>query len=212
MNEQTENAVRVTLGKAASAEYVEKKSVFIASVSPVDSEEEAMEFVRAVKKKYSDAKHNVFAYQIGGGRISRYSDDGEPQGTAGIPVLEIINKGGFTDAVIVVTRYFGGILLGAGGLVRAYSTAAKMGVDAAGIVTYREYTEFTVNCSYSDYGKLTNVLSNEMLITDSVNYDDNVTAAFAIQCEQFESMKSKITEVTAGRAVITEHGKRFDRK
>lgn len=204
--------MRITLGKTASAEYTEKKSVFIASVSPVESEEEAIEFIREIKKKYSDAKHNVYAYQLGGGRISRYSDDGEPQGTAGIPVLDIINKGGFTDAVIVVTRYFGGILLGAGGLVRAYSTAAKMGVDAAGIVTYRQYKAFSVMCSYSDHGKLAPILSDDSLINDGIEFGSSVTITLAIPEERFSDYAEKVTEATSGRAVITEIGSRFDRK
>ena len=126
---------RVTLLKSGSATLVEKKSEFIGYACPVKDEDEAIEFVKSIKKKHSDARHNVYAYMIGQ-NIARYSDDGEPQGTGGIPVLDVIRKSGFTDAVIVVTRYFGGILLGAGGLVRAYSAAAKMAVDDAGIVTY----------------------------------------------------------------------------
>ncbi|MBO4353463.1 MAG: YigZ family protein, partial [Clostridia bacterium] len=119
-----------TVGKAASAEIVEKKSVFIGYAAPVSSEAEAREFVASIKKKHADARHNVSAYIVSGG-IMHSSDDGEPSGTAGVPVLEVIKKSGVINTVVVVTRYFGGILLGAGGLVRAYSAAAKAAIDAA---------------------------------------------------------------------------------
>ncbi len=203
---------RVTLGQPASAELTEKKSVFIASVSPVESEQEAIDFIASVKKKYSDARHNVYAYQLDNGRIARYSDDGEPQGTAGVPVLDIINKGGFTDAVIVVTRYFGGILLGAGGLVRAYSGAARLGVDAAGIVTYKNYIELTVDCSYPDYGKLTVTLSDPRLFIDSTDFGERVLIKLAVAEEECEALEAAVSEITSSRAFSTRIGSRFDRK
>ncbi len=203
---------RVTLGKPASAELTEKKSVFIASVSPVESEQEAIDFIASVKKKYSDARHNVYAYQLDNGRIARYSDDGEPQGTAGVPVLDIINKGGFTDAVIVVTRYFGGILLGAGGLVRAYSGAARLGVEAAGIVTYRNYIELSIDCSYPDYGKLTVTLSDPSLFIDSTDFRERVVISVAVPEEDCGQLEKTISEITSGRAVVTRLSSRFDRK
>jgi len=152
--EENENQKKyVTLGKCAEAEFTERKSLFIGNAKPVKSEEEAIAFIHEIRSRYSDATHNVYGYMIGA-NITRFSDDGEPSGTAGMPVLDVIRKSGFTDAVIVVTRYFGGILLGAGGLVRAYSAAAKAAVDAAGIVTYEPFIEFTLKCTYSDYQKL----------------------------------------------------------
>ena len=163
-----------TLGKSASAEYTEKKSVFIGYASPVKTEQEALDFINAVRKKHSDARHNVFAYQLNGGGIARYSDDGEPQGTAGVPVLEVIKKSGADDCVIVVTRYFGGILLGASGLVRAYSTAAKSAVDAAGVVTYESYREFTLECGYSEYQRVEAELPKYGVIVDSSDFGGNV--------------------------------------
>lgn len=207
-----EEMKRVTLGKEASAELTEKKSVFIGYAAPVNSEEEAIAFVQAIKKKHADARHNVYAYSLNHGGIARYSDDGEPQGTAGIPVLDIIRKGGFTDAVIVVTRYFGGILLGAGGLVRAYSAAAKLAVDAAGIVTYERYRAFTLTVNYSDHGKLTTLLADADPLRDGIDFSDNVVLSLALPVGDYDAFKTKVTDLTAGRAVFTETGDRFDKK
>jgi len=125
-----------TISKEATVEMEEKKSRFIANVKPVSSEEEALEFINNIRAKYWDATHNVYAYYISGENIiQRFSDDGEPSGTAGMPVLEVIKRMELKDLVVVVTRYFGGILLGASGLVRAYSKSAALGIEAAGIVT-----------------------------------------------------------------------------
>ncbi len=203
---------RITLEKAASAELVEKKSVFIGYASPVTSEEEAIEFIKAIKKKHADARHNVYAYMLNGGGIARYSDDGEPQGTAGVPVLDIIRKGGFCDAVIVVTRYFGGILLGAGGLVRAYSAAARMAVEAAGIVTYDLFTEFSLTVSYNDHGKLTTLLAQANPLRDGIDYADNVTLRLALPLDKLEDFRIKASEITAGRAAFAVTGERFDKR
>ena len=126
-----ESGKRITLLKAAEAEIEEKKSIFIGYAAPVSSEDEAKAIVAAKKKEFSDATHNVWAYYLDGGIHVRYSDDGEPQGTAGIPVLNVLKMSGATDMVVVVTRYFGGTLLGAGGLVRAYSASAKAALDAS---------------------------------------------------------------------------------
>ena len=202
---------RVTLLKSGSATLVEKKSEFIGYACPVKDEDEAIEFVKSIKKKHSDARHNVYAYMIGQ-NIARYSDDGEPQGTGGIPVLDVIRKSGFTDAVIVVTRYFGGILLGAGGLVRAYSAAAKMAVDDAGIVTYNTYMQLDLTVNYTDYGKLTVCLSNANPINDGTDFSENVTLSLALPVEAYEGFVSEVMEITAGRAVFTEKGTRFDKQ
>ena len=205
-------AKRITLGREASAELIEKKSVFIGYARPVVSEQEALDFIAKIKKKHSDARHNVYAYMLNEGSIARYSDDGEPQGTAGIPVLDIIRKGGFSDAVIVVTRYFGGILLGAGGLVRAYSSAAKLAVDEAGIVTYETFAELTLSCSYQDHRRLIPLLSSPNVISDGITYSDSVALSLAVPEEDFADFAEKVSETTAGRAIITVNGSRFDRK
>lgn len=203
---------RVTLGQSASAEIVEKKSVFIGYAAPVENEGEAIAFVKAIKKKHADARHNVYAYQLREGSIARYSDDGEPQGTAGIPVLDVIRKKGFTDAVIVVTRYFGGILLGAGGLVRAYSSVAAMAVEAAGIVTYDRFTVFTLTVSYSDHGKLTTLLAAANPLRDGIDYADGVTLRLALPTEEYGGFCRDVNEITAGRAAFAVTGERFDKR
>ncbi len=201
---------KITLLKEAAVELVEKKSVFIGHAKPVETETEAADFVSLIRKKHSDATHNVFAYMLSGGSIARYSDDGEPQGTAGIPVLDIIKKGGFCDAVIVVTRYFGGTLLGAGGLVRAYSAAAKLAVDAAGIVTYEKFSEITLKCSYTDHGKLAPVLADKEIICDGTEFTDSVKIKLAIPQKVLNAFIKRVSDITAGRSIIVETGSRFD--
>ena len=143
------SVARLALAKRASAEMIERKSVFIGTAAPVASEAEARELIEEMRHKYHDATHNVYAYQLNGGAIARYSDDGEPQGTAGIPVLNILKMSGVSDLCVVVTRYFGGILLGAGGLVRAYAASAKLAIETAGIVTMTDFAILRVRCSYS---------------------------------------------------------------
>ncbi len=120
----------------------------------VENEQDAQSLIRRIREAHYDARHHVYAYVLGGGVIQRYSDDGEPQGTGGMPVLEVLRKSGLDDACVVVTRYFGGILLGAGGLVRAYTAAAKLAIEAAGIITYERYAAFRLMLSYSEYQKL----------------------------------------------------------
>ncbi|MDD2956158.1 MAG: YigZ family protein [Oscillospiraceae bacterium] len=147
-----------TIAEEASDEFVERKSRFIGHVCPVSSEEQAQAFVAEKKSRYWDATHNVWAYILRDGQTRRYSDDGEPQGTAGIPVLDVLQKEGLTDLVVVVTRYFGGILLGAGGLVRAYSHGAKIAVDAARILHMNPCTVIEMEFDYSLYGKISYIL------------------------------------------------------
>ena len=212
MNNKEDNLMtqKITLLKQATVELVEKKSVFIGHAKPVETETEAADFVSLIRKKHSDATHNVFAYMLNGGSIARYSDDGEPQGTAGIPVLDIIKKGGFCDAVIVVTRYFGGTLLGAGGLVRAYSAVAKLAVDAAGIVTYEKFSEITLKCNYTDHGKLAPVLADKEIICDGTEFTDSVKIKLAIPQRVLNAFKKRVSDITAGRSIIVETGSRFD--
>ena len=136
----------VTIEHEASAEFEERRSRFIGYAKPVKTVYEALEFIKQKKKENSDATHNVFAYMLEDGRVARYSDDGEPQGTAGMPVLDTIRKSGADGVCVVVTRYFGGILLGAGGLVRAYAHAAKIAIDAANIITFEKYEVFSLRC------------------------------------------------------------------
>ena len=149
-----------TVHKEGRFEYEDRKSVFIGTAVPVSTEEEALNFITFIKKKYPDARHHVYAYVLRENSIMRFSDDREPQGTAGMPVLDAIRKRGCTDVAIVVIRYFGGTLLGTGGLVRAYSAAAVGALEAAEIITYDIYTLTDIVVSYSDYPKISPVLSD----------------------------------------------------
>ena len=212
MRIMSNNELYITLRQEGSASLTEKKSEFIGYAAHVESEREALDFIARIKHKHSDARHNVYAYVLKNNNIMRYSDDGEPQGTAGMPVLDVIRKSGFTDAVIVVTRYFGGILLGAGGLVRAYSAAAKMAVDDAGIVTYNSYKMFDLKVNYTDYGKLTVCIANANPINDGIDFAQDVTLSFALPADEFDSFKAEVAEITAGRAVFTDKGTRFDKQ
>ena len=198
----------VTLSAEAEVSFIEKKSEFIGHAAPVKTEEEAMEYINKIRKRYGDATHNCYAYMLANGS-ARYSDDGEPQGTAGVPILSVIQKGGFTDAVIVVTRYFGGILLGAGGLVRAYGASARDAVAAARIVTYAEYTEFSVNCSYSDYQKLIPIVAKLGVKEDGSDFTDTVTMRLAAKPDVFKDFSEKVSEIGSGRITLNVTGSRF---
>lgn len=200
----------VTLEREASAEFVEKKSVFIGHAKPVKTDEEALLFVNKIKEKYKDATHNVYAYYLRGGAMARYSDDNEPQGTAGPPVLEVIKKSGCDDCVVVVTRYFGGILLGAGGLVRAYANAAALALDAAHIVTYEEYCVYSLSCDYGEYNKINFELEGANAIIDKCDFSDKVNMEFAVKATLSDRICKKIAELSGGKLVPLITGTRFD--
>ncbi len=199
-----------TLEQEGEAEFTEKKSVFIGHAAPVKSEEEAQAFVKKYKNQYMDARHNVWAYLMKGEIVARYSDDGEPQGTAGVPVLDTIRKSGVTDAVVVVTRYFGGILLGAGGLVRAYSHTAKLALEAAHIITYEQYTCLELTCSYSDYQRYSALLPSFGAIIDDTDFSDRVTLRFSVKDTVVSDLFAKVQEMSGGRDEAKVVGKRFD--
>ena len=201
-----------TLAGEGVDEFEEKRSLFIGHAKHVTSEEEAQEFVKQKKKEYSDATHNCWAYLLKGGIVARYSDDGEPQGTAGVPMLEAIRKSGVSDCVVVVTRYFGGILLGAGGLVRAYSHGTTVALNAAKIVTYEKYTEMKIDCTYSDYQKYAVILPTFGAIIDDTDFSDRVVIKFAVKETVVDSLITKITEMSGGRDKPEVVGERFDYK
>lgn len=201
-----------TLEKEASAEFVEKKSVFIGHAKPVRTDEEALEFIKRIKEKYADATHNVYAYYLRGGAMARYSDDNEPQGTAGVPILEVIKKSGCDDCVVVVTRYFGGILLGAGGLVRAYANAASLALNAANIVTFEQYTVFSLSCDYSEYNRLNFELESFDAIIDKCDFADKVSLQFAVKDVLADNVSKKIAEISGGKIICTTIFHRFDAK
>ena len=198
------------LKETAEIEFVEKKSVFIAIAKRVNSEEEAVEMIKQRKKKYADATHNVYAYILGDGLVSRYSDDAEPQGTAGMPVLNAIRMSGITDVCVIVTRYFGGILLGAGGLVRAYSTSASMALEKGGIAIYEEYDVIECECSYSDYQKLQPILEHQNVKLDTTEFLENITLKFSIPSEESLTLSKKIQDTFAGRIKLNFVEKRLD--
>ena len=188
-----------TVRKAASDEYIVKKSRFIGHIAPVTTAEQALEFIAAVSKKHWDATHNVYAYILREGGIKRYSDDGEPQGTAGIPTLDVLEKSGVTDCAVVVTRYFGGIMLGAGGLVRAYSHSASIAVAAGGIVTMAMCARLKVTCDYYFYGKLSSLVPESGGVIEDMVFEDNVTLIFRLPLELVDGFNAKLIDVSNGR-------------
>lgn len=198
-----------TLRNTGTFSYEEKKSVFIGEASPVTTEEEALAFLASAKKRYPDAKHHVYAYILRQNSIMRFSDDKEPQGTAGLPVLDILRKGGISDAVIVVTRYFGGTLLGTGGLVRAYTAAAGGAVRTAGIACFSVYTFCEIRVSYADYPKIAGCLVDDFRLSETL-YDEGVTVRGSLQKEKYDALVHSLTEATAGRASITILTEKFD--
>ena len=166
----------ITIKAPAQDEFVEKKSRFIGYISPVRTPEEAAEFIAEIKALHREATHNVSAWRLRDGQ-KRYSDDGEPQGTAGIPVLDVIEKEGLVDVCIVATRYFGGILLGGGGLVRAYSHTAKLAVDAAQKLAMLECRELSVSLDYSLYGRLSYILPEYEIKVLSSDFGEKIGRA-----------------------------------
>ena len=200
------------LRHSAEIEFVERKSVFIGYSAIVKNEEEALSIIKERKKKFADATHNVYAYFIGDGTIARYSDDGEPQGTSGMPTLNAIRMSGITDVCVITTRYFGGILLGAGGLVRAYSTAASMALEAGGISVFEKYIEYEISCPYSDYNKIQLLLSAYDVIIDNTDFGSDIKIKYAVAEDKDEKLKLNITESFAARLILTHIGNRFDTK
>ena len=189
----------LTIAKEASDEFVERKSRFMGFIKPVTTEEEALSFIREKQKKYWDATHNVYAYVLDGGNLCRFSDDGEPQGTAGIPVLDVLRKEGLVDCVVVVTRYFGGILLGAGGLVRAYSHGAKIAVDAGGVVEMRKCLLGEIVCDYAQYGMIPAILADYGAILTDTQFGEAVTVCFSIPREGRGSLEAAVIDRSNGR-------------
>lgn len=184
-------------------EITEKKSRFIAHVAPADSVEEAQSFIESIKKKYWDARHNCSAFSIGlKNPVTRCSDDGEPGGTAGKPILEVILGSGVSNIVIVVTRYFGGTLLGMGGLVRAYTDAAKEGLAHTEIIEKIPAARWILQTEYTDLGKIQYILAQNGVTTEDTEYTDKVKLHVLIPLEEENRIKNALTEGTAGRVEI----------
>ncbi len=187
----------ITLKIEASAEFVDRRSKFIARVSPVKTEEDALSFLNTIRQDHS-ASHHVFAYRLRERNFARYNDDGEPSGTAGLPVLDILERGDITDAIIVVSRWFGGTLLGTGGLVRAYSTAAKMAVEAAGVVEMGLAGIYTLNIAYGDYDKVIRMAREAGVIIDDSQFSEDVSLRLIATDQVATDFSDRLRELTRG--------------
>ena len=191
----------VTVHRHGQAEILIKKSRFIANVAPVRSEAEAWSFIERIRTEHSGATHNCFAFKAGG--VQRMSDDGEPSGTAGRPIFEVLDKQGLSDTVIVVTRYYGGILLGTGGLVRAYSQSAVAGVEAAGVATAVPAVDLTITLDYSLVGKVQHMLAQQGALTLDSRFGQDVIITCRVLAAAAEVLESELAEASSGR-ILTE--------
>ncbi len=198
-----------TIYEKAEASFVEKKSEFIGYIAPVKTNDEAVEFINSIKAKNRKATHNVYAYILRQDNITRYSDDGEPQGTAGVPVLDVIQKEGLTDVCVVVTRYFGGILLGGGGLVRAYSHGCKIAVDAARAMDMCNCYELMIKADYNLYGKINYILPDYEVKILSTEFTDDVTIKLLVKSEFLKELSNEIIDITNGKVLINKSGEKF---
>lgn len=202
MKHEFDPSCRVLL-EGGVGEYEEKKSRFIATVRPCETEEEASAFIEEIKKKYWDARHNCSAYVIGTrGELTRCSDDGEPSETAGRPMLEVLLGSGVRNVAVVVTRYFGGVLLGTGGLVRAYTQAVQAGLEACTVGNMRFGHELQVVTDYNGIGKILYLLENGGLKPAAVEYTEKVTLTIVVPAENAEGLRKSITDATGGRAEL----------
>lgn len=186
------------------------KSRFIGYSMPINSEQEALDFIESIQQKHKDATHNVYAYVVGmNSNIQRFNDDGEPSGTAGIPVLEVIKKEDLRNIVVVVTRYFGGIKLGGGGLIRAYTRSAKIGLDAGIIIDMTSHVKLILNIDYTLFGKIENYLMTNEYIMDEVDFQTDVSIHISIEEMILEEFKSMMTNLASGDIEILEVGNIF---
>lgn len=183
--------------------FIEKKSRFIGYVKPVKTQGEAIEFINTIKSKHWDATHNVYAYVLKDNNIQRYSDDGEPSGTAGVPVLDVLLKEGLVDVCVVATRYFGGTLLGAGGLVRAYSHTSKIAVEAGNIITMAQCSVMECNVDYSFYDRMNILLNDFNCNIINTDFADNVKLTFSIKEDKVDKIKEKLTDISNGKYQLT---------
>lgn len=198
----------ITVEGVSSAEYEEKRSRFIAAVYPCDSEQRAGELIAAARSKYWDARHNCYAYVLRDG-TARFSDDSEPHGTAGKPILDVINGSGAVDVMIIVTRYFGGVLLGTGGLVRAYSTSARDAMLAVSLVEMCPCTDISVVCPYSDYERLQKLIENcGGTVTDTV-YTDKIEIFCSFKTDGCENFENILCETFSSRLKAVKMGENY---
>jgi len=200
--------VYYTILQEGRDEFTISRSRFICRSAPVSTEEEALTYIDRIRKEHWDANHNVWAYVLGSQK-ERYSDDGEPKGTAGIPALEVIRKEGLRDALVVVTRYFGGIKLGAGGLTRAYAQGAKIALQAGKIIERRPFSLCSVTVEYALAGRLKREFSSRNYILKDTIYLDQVTLIVLVPPEQQEPLNAIVAEVTAGKGVLAAKGEEY---
>lgn len=199
-----------TINGFAEASFIERKSEFIGYIKHVETNDEAVDFINEIRAKHRKATHNIYAYILRDGSTSRYSDDGEPQGTAGVPVLDVLQKEGLTDVCCVVTRYFGGILLGGGGLVRAYSHSAKIAVEAAERLIMCRCYPITITVDYNLYGKISYILPEfEAKILDTV-FASEVTVKLLVKSNLAEKLKEKLIDTTNGSILIEQNDECFE--
>lgn len=191
-----------TVEKEASNFFIEKKSKFIGYAKPVKTQEEAVDFISKIKSKHWDATHNVYAYVLRENNIQRYSDDGEPSGTAGVPVLDVMLKESLVDVCVVATRYFGGTLLGAGGLVRAYSHTSKIALEAAGIITMAQCSVMSAEVDYSFYDRLNILLSDFSAVILNTSFSDKVCVEFSVKENIVDSLIAKLIDVSNGKYAL----------
>lgn len=190
-----------TVEKEASDFFIEKKSKFIGYAKPVKTQEEAVDFISEIKSKHWDATHNVYAYVLRENNIQRYSDDGEPSGTAGVPVLDVMLKESLVDVCVVATRYFGGTLLGAGGLVRAYSHTSKIALEAAGIITMAQCSVMSAEVDYSFYDRLNILLSDFSAVILNTSFSDKVCVEFSVKENIVDLLNEKLIDVSNGKYI-----------
>jgi uncharacterized YigZ family protein len=201
----------LTLASAADAEYTVNKSRFIAHAAPVESAAAANAFIDAVRAAYPDATHNVFAFQVRSPEYARYSDDGEPSGTSGMPVLQVLKGRELTDSILVVTRYFGGILLGTGGLVRAYSHAAALGVEAAGIVRMSLCSAMTCACPYGFYERMLKLIDRHGGVVEDTAFEESVKLTFRLPAETEQPFLAALTDLSSGSVTAQKTGEKYDK-
>lgn len=189
-----------TVSAPVEASYTEKRSEFIAQLFPVTDTADCQQLIESVKAKHHKARHNVWAYRLRSGDVSRYSDDGEPQGTGGIPVLSVLQKAELTDVCVIVTRYFGGVLLGASGLTRAYTEAAAQAVQAAEMLRYREAYRVRLAIEYGMYGKVSYLLPEYGIADAGSSFGEQVELLFDIRTDRFEQLDARLTELFGGNS------------
>lgn len=198
-----------TVLENASDEFVEKRSRFIGYCKPVKTEQEAIDFINEKRSEHWNATHNVYAYSLREGNIKHYSDDGEPSGTAGMPVLDVIVKNEIFDVVVVVTRYFGGVLLGTGGLVRAYSHGSKIAVEAAKPVIMQNCLMCEARCAYNQYGKVSSLIIGVGAAVDDTVYESDVLVKFHIKPDLLGTLNKKLADATSGEVTVEQKDEQY---